>query len=267
MHLTPHEQERLMIRAAADLVERRLMREPTLELNYPEVMALFAAYVLEEARHDTKTVAELMDTNLGDVAAELQVRLTKFGTTLPTSANNDPTINVLPGVREMIANVQVEATFKDGTKLVVIADPLCDVQPSTTVHPGKWEHPDKTPVPYNLAGGSTFPTGKKLWVKNTADRPIQVGSHYHLDDVNRHGGNVGGKGLDFYEDDGNDQMSSRPADVNGYRLHIAAGTSERFEPGDSAARRVWVVPVRGALEVWGLHEARTTTADAKVTQR
>ncbi|WP_404199996.1 urease subunit gamma [Streptomyces tauricus] len=271
MHLTPHEQERLMIRAAADLVERRLIRQPDLELNYPEVVALFAAYVLEEARHDTKTVAELMDTNLGDVAAELQKRLTPFGATLPTSANN-PTVKLLPGVREVIDNVQVEATFKDGTKLVVIPHPLCDVQVPTTVHPGKYDHPDTTPVPYNLeddpnGGPRRFPTGKKLWVKNTADRPIQVGSHYHLDDVNKHGGNVGGKGLDFYEDDGSGQMSSHPADVNGYRLHIAAGTSERFEPGDTAAREVWVVPIRGALEVWGLHEARTTTAEAKVTQR
>lgn len=253
-----------MIRAAADLVERRLMREPGLELNYPEVVALFAAYVLEEARHGKKTVAELMDTNLGDVAAELRVRLAKFGTALPT-------INVLPGVREMIGNVQVEATFKDGTKLVVIPDPLCDVQPSTTVHPGKCEHPDTTPVPYNLeydqAGNSTFPDGRQLWVKNTADRPIQVGSHYHLDDVNKHGRNVGGsaggKGLYFSLD----QAGKQPVNVNGYRLHIAAGTSERFEPGDNAAREVWVVPIRGALEVWGLHKARTTTAEATVTQR
>ncbi|MGW7103241.1 urease subunit beta [Streptomyces sp. NPDC054883] len=158
---------------------------------------------------------------------------------------------------------------------MVIPDPLCDVQVPTTVHPGKCEHPDKTPVPYNLeydqAGNSTFPDGRQLWVRNTADRPIQVGSHYHLDDVNkdsrnvggRAGGSVGGKGLYFTSD----QAGNQPADVNGYRLHIAAGTSERFEPGDNCARRVWVVPIRGALEVWGLHEARTTTADAKVTQR
>lgn len=82
MHLTPHEQERLMIRVAADLVERRLIREPTLELNYPEVMALFSAYVLEEARHGTKTVAELMDTGLSDVAEEIEQRHTDLRTPL-----------------------------------------------------------------------------------------------------------------------------------------------------------------------------------------
>jgi urease subunit gamma/beta len=242
MHLTPHEQERLMIRVAADLVERRLARDPSLELNYPEVMALFSAYVLEEARHGPKTVAELMDTDLSDVAQSLNIP----GVTLTS-------INVMPGVREMIGDVQVEATFKDGTKLVTIPDPLGTADPAAAVYPGKYEllpDDDQYAVKYNTDQyGNPLPV-VNLWVKNTADRPIQVGSHFHLDDVNKHVDNVK-KGLHF----SHDQAGNQPADVKGKRLHIAAGTSERIDPGP--AREVWVVPIQGAKLVKGLRARKT----------
>ncbi|MEU9098010.1 urease subunit gamma [Streptomyces sp. NPDC048361] len=284
MHLTPHEQERLMIRLAADLVERRLIREPTLELNYPEVMALFSAYVLEEARHGTKTVAELMDTSLSDVAEEIEQRHTDLRnplvlpkttnipgtttkpatqttlgspTTAPPAATTAPrpTINLMPGVREMIGDVQIEATFKDGTKLVTIPQPFGDDK--ALVYPGQYEllkddddrdRPPYSPnrVSYNLDPSGNFPGGDKLWARNTADRPIQVGSHFHLEDVNPQ--------LHFFTE-ANGRASSTPAVMAGKRLHIAAGTSERFEPG--AERAVWVVPIRGLGQVKGLKGGKT----------
>ncbi|MET9860545.1 urease subunit beta [Streptomyces smyrnaeus] len=156
---------------------------------------------------------------------------------------------------------------------MTIPNPLGLPRDTAEVYPGKYEHPGGT-IPYNLAGGTSFPKGKTLWVINTADRPIQVGSHYHLDDVNKHkvdaSGNVLRKGLDFYENvkdgSGNDQQSSQRADVRGYRLHIAAGTSERFEPGADAARRVWVVPIEGDLDVWGLQAGKDAT-EARVPRR
>ncbi|MFJ6696701.1 urease subunit gamma [Streptomyces sp. NPDC091272] len=280
MHLTPHEQERLMIRLAADLVERRLIREPTLKLNYPEVMALFSAYVLEEARHDTKTVAELMDTSLSDVAEEIEQRhkdlnnplslpkttTTPGMTTKPATQKTPgasttappaprPTISLMPGVREMIVDVQIEATFKDGTKLVTIPHPFGEDK--APVYPGQYEllkdddDQDRAPyspnrVSYNLDPSGNFPGGDKLWARNTADRPIQVGSHFHLEDVNPQ--------LRFYTEV-NGRASSTPAVVTGKRLHIAAGTSERFEPG--VERAVWVVPIRGLGQVKGLKAGKT----------
>ncbi|MGW0312583.1 urease subunit gamma [Streptomyces flavidovirens] len=264
MHLTPHEQERLMIRVAADLVERRLIRDSRLELNYPEVMALFSAYVLEEARHGTKTVAELMDTRLSDVAEEIEQRhqgLTNSSWQLPRTTSTPgtttkpapqrtmgsttkvrqgarATINLMPGVREMIGDVQIEATFMDGTKLVTIPQPFGEDK--ARVYPGQYDllddgDQDQVPdgpnrVSYNLDQSCAFPAGEKLWAKNTADRPIQVGSHYPLENVNPQ--------LHFYTD----RASTTPAVVAGKRLHIAAGTSERFER--QIGRDVWVVPIQ-----------------------
>ncbi|MGW0534611.1 urease subunit gamma [Streptomyces sp. NPDC003032] len=252
MHLTLHEQERLMIRVTADLVERRLTRDPGLALNYPEVMALFSAYVLEEARHDKKTVAELMDTNLSDVAKQLQDRLTKLGTnvTLPTSPAGNPTLKIMPGVREMIGDVQVEATFKDGTKLVTIPEPL-KAEPAMRDYPGKHEllpDHDQHAVVYNTdQQGNPLPV-EPLWAKNTADRPVQVGSHFHLADVNEK--------LRFFVDQG----CTQEANVRGKRLHIPAGTSERIDPGVDCP--VWVVPIQGAKLVKGLRAGKSASAPA-----
>ena len=99
MHLAPREQEKLMIVVAADLARRRQARG--LKLNYVEAMAILSAEVLEAAR-DGKTVAEIMS----------------FGTKILTRDQ------VMDGVPEMIPEVQVEATFPDGTKLVTIHDPI-----------------------------------------------------------------------------------------------------------------------------------------------
>lgn len=99
MELTPREKDKLLIFTAALLAERRLARG--LKLNYPEAVALITAAIMEGAR-DGKTVAELMHA----------------GTTVLTRAQ------VMEGVAEMIPEIQVEATFPDGTKLVTVHHPI-----------------------------------------------------------------------------------------------------------------------------------------------
>jgi urease subunit gamma len=99
VHLTPREQEKLLIVVAADLARRRMARG--LKLNYPEAIAFLTAEVMEAAR-DGKTVTEIMN----------------FGKTILTRQQ------VMEGIAEMIHEVQVEATFPDGTKLVTIHDPI-----------------------------------------------------------------------------------------------------------------------------------------------
>jgi urease subunit gamma len=99
MHLTLREQERLMIHVAADVARRR--RERGLKLNYPEAMAILTAEILEWAR-DGKTVAEIMTLGARVLGAD----------------------DVMEGIPEMIHEVQVEATFPDGTKLVTVHDPI-----------------------------------------------------------------------------------------------------------------------------------------------
>jgi urease subunit gamma len=99
MHLTQREQEKLLIVVAADLARRRQARG--LKLNYPEAIAILTAEIMEAAR-DGRTVAEIM--GLG-----------------ATILGRD---DVMDGVAEMIHEVQVEATFPDGTKLVTVHDPI-----------------------------------------------------------------------------------------------------------------------------------------------
>ncbi len=99
MDLSPREKDKLMLFTAALLAERR--RERGLKLNYPEAVALISAAILEGAR-DGRSVAELMD----------------FGRTVISRDD------VMEGIAEMIHDVQVEATFADGTKLVTVHDPI-----------------------------------------------------------------------------------------------------------------------------------------------
>lgn len=99
MHLTQREQEKLLIVVAADVARRRRARG--LKLNYPEAIAILTAEIMEAAR-DGKSVADVMT----------------YGTTLLTRDD------VMDGIAEMITEVQVEATFPDGTKLVTVHDPI-----------------------------------------------------------------------------------------------------------------------------------------------
>ena len=99
LHLTPREQEKLLIVVAADLARRRQARG--LKLNYPEALAILTAEIMEAAR-DGRSVAEIMS----------------FG------ANILKREDLMDGVAEMLQEVQVEATFPDGTKLVTVHDPV-----------------------------------------------------------------------------------------------------------------------------------------------
>ena len=99
MLLTQREQEKLLIFVAAELARKRQARG--LKLNYPEAIAILTAEIMEAAR-DGKSVAEIMT----------------FGTTILKQAD------VMDGIPEMIHEVQVEATFPDGTKLVTVHDPI-----------------------------------------------------------------------------------------------------------------------------------------------
>jgi urease subunit gamma/beta len=197
MELTPREKDKLMIFVAAYLAERRKARG--VKLNYPEAVAYISAAVLEGAR-DGRTVAELMSYGAEVLTAE----------------------DVMPGIAELIPEVQVEATFPDGTKLVTVHQPIrtarsTDVPGEVVTLPGEIE--------LNV-GRETL----RVTVSNTADRPIQVGSHYH-----------------FYETNAALGFDREP--TRGYRLNIAAGTAVRFEPGQS--REVELVALDGAKEVYG----------------
>lgn len=99
MHLSPRDQEKLLVVVAADVARRRQSRG--LKLNYPEAVAIVTAEIMEGAR-EGRSVAELMS----------------FGTTIIKRGE------VMEGVAEMIHEVQVEATFPDGTKLVTVHHPI-----------------------------------------------------------------------------------------------------------------------------------------------
>ncbi|MET0102426.1 MAG: urease subunit gamma [Sedimenticola sp.] len=205
MELTPREKDKLLLFTAGLLAERR--KDKGLKLNYPEAMAYISCAILEGAR-EGKSVAELMD----------------HGRTLLTGDD------VMEGVPDMIHEVQIEATFPDGTKLVTVHDPILPstTSESTGVIPGEL-------IP--MAGERELNAGREtvtLSVANTGDRPIQVGSHYHFAETN--------PALEF------DREKAR-----GFRLDIAAGTAVRFEPGQT--REVTLVAYAGERKVYGFNGA------------
>ncbi|MEU4212480.1 urease subunit gamma [Streptomyces sp. NPDC026206] len=224
MHLTAHEQERLMIHVAADVARKRLERKPPLALNYAEVVALLSAYVLEGAR-EGKTVAHLMEHG----KTELQ------------------DVEVMTGVSRMVDFVQVEATFPDGTKLVTIRNPIFKEEKITVqpVIPGE--------VDYATQGSD----GKvhhnehlkhdviELTVTNDDrnNRPIQVGSHYHFYEAN--------PALTFRDADNRVKFPDRKPAL-GMRLNVPAGGAVRFEPGMPV--KVQLVPLEGKRQVHGLRQ-------------
>ena len=213
MHLSPRELDKLALHAAGFLAQKRLARG--LRLNYPEAVALISTQLLEFIR-DGRRVAELMD----------------LGRRILGRAQ------VLPGVPEMIAEVQVEGTFPDGTKLVTVHHPIALAQgdlalalhgsflPAPNAFPDAKE--EATPGELQVADGEVdLNAGRpaiELKVTNRGDRPIQVGSHYPFAETNR--------ALDF--DRGRAQ---------GMRLDIPAGTAVRFEPGE--AKTIHLVPYAG----------------------
>ncbi|MCG8018741.1 MAG: urease subunit gamma [Candidatus Thiodiazotropha sp. 'RUGA'] len=205
MELTPREKDKLLLFTAGLLAERR--KDKGLKLNYPEAMAYISCAILEGAR-EGRTVAELMD----------------HGRTLLSSED------VMEGVAEMIHEVQVEATFPDGTKLVTVHDPILPTESDqgAAIVPGEV---------LTEAGERELNEGRQqltLSVANTGDRPIQVGSHYHFAETN--------PALQF------DRQQAR-----GFRLDIAAGTAVRFEPGQT--REVTLVAFAGDRKVYGFNGA------------
>ena len=126
--------------------------------------------------------------------------------------------DVMEGVPEMVAEVQVEASFRDGRKLVTLHEPVGMIPGELRAAPGEIEL---------NAGRARI----ELEVLNTGDRPIQVGSHFHVADVNT-------------------ALELDRAAATGFRFDIPAGTSLRFEPG--ASRVVTLVALAGARVVPGL---------------
>jgi len=200
MHLTPSDTEKLLLSVAGMVARDRLERG--VRLNHPETVALLSCWVIERAREGAG-VAELMESGRHVLTAD----------------------DVLPGVVDLLHEVQVEATFPDGRKLVTIHDPI--------EHP-----PGEGPGALRLADGVLEINADRspaergtLVIVNTGDRPVQIGSHLHLPDAN--------PALEF------DREAAR-----GFRLDIPSGTSRRFEPG--ASREVPTVALRGRRVVPGL---------------
>ena len=198
MHLTPREQDKLLIYLAAQLARARQARG--LKLNYPEAIAILSAEIVEGAR-DGRTVADLMAWGKSILGPD----------------------DVMPGVAEMIDEVQVEATFPDGTKLVTVHQPIA-------------ARGEEVPGGYLLADDpiETVPARRRVEIEvaNTGDRPIQVGSHAH-----------------FFETNPALRFDRRAA--WGLRLDIPSGSAVRFEPGER--RTVTLTAFGGARFVYGMH--------------
>ena len=216
MHLNPREIDKLLLHGVGFLAQTRLARG--LRLNHPEAVGLIAAQLLELIR-DGRGVAELMDLGRRFLGRA----------------------EVLDGVPEMIAEVQVEGTFADGTKLVTVHHPIVldhgDLQ--LALHGSFLPVPDRArfagageaPVPGEViaqAGEIALNEGREtaaLAVTNLGDRPIQVGSHYHFFETNR-------------------ALSFDRGKAYGMRLDIPAGNAVRFEPGER--KTVQLVALAGA---------------------
>jgi len=222
MHLTPREIDKLTLHQAGFLAQKRLARG--LRLNHPEAVALLATQLLELAR-DGRGVAELMDLGRRMLGRR----------------------QVMTGVPEMVSEVQVEGTFPDGTKLVTVHHPIAaehgDLSlalygsflpvPSLEQFQGDASAEPHPGAVTAAAGEIELNAGRatvSLRVTNLADRPIQVGSHYHFVETNPY-------------------LRFDRAAAYGKRLDIPAGMAVRFEPGE--AKTVQLVDIAGARVIRG----------------
>jgi len=231
MHLSPRELDKLTLHQAGSLAQKRLARG--VRLNHPEAVALIATVLLEFIR-DGRSVAEQMD-----VGRKLLGRN-----------------QVMPGVPEMIYDVQVEGTFPDGSKLVTVHHPIASENGDLALA----LHGSFLPVPKNsafkpmpesgepgtvtpLEGEIELNAGRdtvSLPITNLGDRPIQVGSHYHFIETNA-------------------ALRFDRAAAYGKRLDIPAGTAVRFEPGET--KTVKLVEIAGKKVIRG----GNNLADGKVS--
>lgn len=199
MKLPPSDVEKLLLSVAGMVARDRRARG--VRLNQPEAVALLSCWVIERARDGDATVEQLMADGRRVLAPE----------------------ELMDGVAELLEEVQVEATFPDGRKLVTLHQPVAPTGAG--------------PVPGEVVaapGSIALATGRErrsATVVNDGDRPIQVGSHFHFADAN--------DALRF------DRDAAR-----GFRLDVPAGTSVRFEPG--LARTVELVALAGRRWVPGL---------------
>jgi urease subunit gamma/beta len=233
MHLSPRELDKLILHNAGFLAQKRLARGR--RLNHPEAVALIATQLLEFIR-DGRSVAELMDVGRQFLGRR----------------------QVMAGVPELIAEVQVEGTFPDGTKLVTVHHPIASEHgdldlalygsflpvPDLKLFFTSDDEPAIIPGDMDIAPGEiTLNEGRPsvaITVTNLGDRPIQVGSHYHFIETNA-------------------SLKFDRAKANGKRLDIPAGTAVRFEPGDT--KTVTLVDIAGKRIIRGGNDL----ADGEVT--
>jgi urease subunit gamma/beta len=211
MHLAPRDVDKLVLHGAGFLAQKRLARG--LRLNYPESVALIATQLLELVR-EGRSVAELMDLGRRMLGR----------------------VHVLDGVPAMLAEVQVEGTFPDGTKLVTVHHPIAlkRVDLALALHGSFLPVPadetfaagaDDAGVPGEVTvapGTLTLNEGRdvvEVLVRSVGDRPIQVGSHYPFAETNA-------------------ALVFDRARAAGRRLDVPAGTAVRFEPGEEKTVRL-----------------------------
>ena len=220
MKLGPREIDKLLLHQAGSLAQKRYSRGVL--LNYPETIALIASQVLEFIR-DGDTVATLM--NKGKQIIGLN--------------------EVMPGIAELVDEVQVEGTFPDGTKLVTVHYPICKEwgDESLALYSSGLTRTNKpTPLAIDLPVPGELIPGEgdieinanretlKLEVLHHGDRPVQVGSHYPFFEVNA--------ALEFDREK-----------AIGFRLDIPSGTAVRFEPGET--KIVDLVAIGGNKKIYG----------------
>ncbi len=196
MRLTPTERDRLLLFTAAELARSRQARG--LQLNAPEATAIISDTVIEAAR-DGRRLRDAVDAACNVLSPD----------------------DVLPGVAALVPEVWVEAVFDDGSRLVVVPEPLGpphgDLIPGS-VHPAHEEVDAATSATIELA------------VRNTSEVPISVTSHFHFFEVNP-------------------RLSFDRSAAYGMRLAIGAGEAIRFDPG--ATVTVGLAPIGGARVVIG----------------
>ena len=191
MRLTPWEEERLLIFSAAELARRH--RSAGLPLNAPEAIALICDAMLESARAG----ASYADVEAAGRAA----------------VGPD---EVMPGVRELVDEVRIEVLMGDGTRLIVIIDPLArDDLPPSEDGPGAVRLAEPGPAPATAGARDTL----ELVVRSESRRAVRVSSHYPFHRVNQR--------LVF------DREPAR-----GYRLDLPAGASKRWAPGETRTVRL-----------------------------